>query len=168
MYFEIRTAPTRPPPGPKIPGEAVLGPVGSLQHAELLAPPPEISPSSKATISRPSRRNARDARILGTHSCRNRSADVRPPGRPSTQGAADSRQLIGDRGYEGGIDTALSDHLPVGVEGRSAGEVRVEHAVPLRLGVRCLAADERDVVVEAHVAGRVVLAQQLPLLRQLL
>ena len=88
MYFEISTAPTRPPPGPKIPGAAVLGPVGSLQQAELSAPLPEISPSSKATIRRPSRRKAREARMIGTHSCRKASADTRPPGRPSTHGAS--------------------------------------------------------------------------------
>ena len=83
-------------------------------------------------------------------------------------GATHGRELIGDRGHESGVDAALSDRLTVGVEGRCAGEVGVDHAVPLRLGVRRLATHERDVVVEAHVTRRVVLPQQLSLLGELL
>ena len=79
-------------------------------------------------------------------------------------GAARGRELIGDGRYEGRIHAALPDRLAVGVEARRADEVGVDLAVRLGVGIGCLAAHQRDVVVEAHVAGRVVLPQQLTLL----
>ena len=48
----------------------------------------------------------------------------------------------------------------------SAGEVVVVGAVHLRVGLCRLAADQRDVVVEAEVAGAEVVLEQDPLLRQ--
>src|SRR5579884_516400 len=81
MNGDSSTAPTRPPPGPPIPGLGELASI-SPQHEDVSLAPA----SSNRTTSRPSRRYAGEAMIRGTHLRRNLSAVTRPPGRPSGHG----------------------------------------------------------------------------------
>src|SRR5713101_6873137 len=80
-------------------------------------------------------------------------------------GQSRGRELIGDRLDGSGIDTALAEVLAIG-RGDGGTETSVEEAVRLRCDVRTLSAHHRDVVVEARMADRVVLAEELALLRE--
>src|SRR4051794_9270214 len=85
MNGEISTAPILPPPEPGD-GPAALGVFAacSLQHDALSS-----SASSNEMTSRPSSLYPGESRIFGTHSCRNASIDLSPPGRfPSTHGSS--------------------------------------------------------------------------------
>ena len=82
------------------------------------------------------------------------------PGQPAVL------ELVGDRLHlRRRIHAAGPEHLAVGRRS-SRQEVVVEDAVGLGLRVRGLAADHGDVVVEAEVAGRVVVRQEVALRRQ--
>ncbi len=87
MNREIRTAPTRPPPGPGMPGWAVFGceavlPSVSPQQAALSLP------SSNVTMIRPFCLKAGEAMISGIQMCRKPLISASPPGSPSAQGAS--------------------------------------------------------------------------------
>src|SRR5436309_13520988 len=78
MQGDRSTAPVRPPPGPLIPGDGLLGPAVSPQQ-ELASL--ELD-SSKLTISSPlPARNAGEPVISGTYLLRKPSMPAKPPGR---------------------------------------------------------------------------------------
>ena len=84
VHLEITKAPTLPPPGPRIPGLRVLGPVSSPQQAveSWMGP----SDSSAVMISMPFFLNAGEARICGTHVFMKASTWTRPPASPLAHG----------------------------------------------------------------------------------
>jgi hypothetical protein len=92
-------------------------------------------------------------------------------------------ELVEQRRHVGGVDAAVGARGGVGAGGRfhlpivgvvlqlarhveRTGEFVVIGAVGLRVGLRGLATHQRDVVVEAEVAGAVVVLQQHPLFGQ--
>src|SRR5215213_1860366 len=87
MQGERATAPTLPPPTPCTapPLLGVFGPWTSPQQP--LASSPDLA-SSNVIKSIPWSLKPGDLRILGTHLSRNRLAETRPPGFPSTQGSS--------------------------------------------------------------------------------
>ena len=79
---------TRPPPGPSRPGTSLFGDGGVLQHTVESPWSPLNSASSNVITSIPSAWNAGESRICGTHVFKNWSAEVNPPGWPSTHGSS--------------------------------------------------------------------------------
>ncbi len=74
-------------------------------------------------------------------------------------------KLPGERLHRARVHAADAERLPVAAD-RAGLQVDVVRAVRLRVGVRRLPADQRDVVVEALVADPVVLRDQRPVGRQ--
>src|SRR5215467_16139539 len=70
-----------------------------------------------------------------------------------------SRQLIGESFHTGWIYAAAANGLAVG-RSASEDEVRIGDAVEACLGSRSLTTQHSDVVVEADVPGREVLAEK--------
>src|SRR6185437_8834612 len=113
MNGDSSTAPTRPPPGPSMPGLAVFGceadlPRVSPQHAVLSVP------SSKVMKIRPFL-YAGECMISGIQICRNALTWVSPPGSPLAHGASwPSLHRLGDSQEKSGVVLALDRSLSSG------------------------------------------------------
>src|SRR5215471_20752746 len=93
MNGDSRTAPTRPPPGPWMPGLSALGCDGSVLPVLTFSPQhavesDRLSDSSNVTMIRPFALKAGDAMIRGTHVLRNALAWASPPFWPFVHGSS--------------------------------------------------------------------------------